>query len=265
LIGALRYALLSGGKRIRAFLVFESAKLFSCPYHATGVVATSVEMVHCYSLIHDDLPAMDDDDLRRGIPTLHKAYDEPTAILVGDALQSLAFEILSQNVQHLDDKVQLKLICTLARSIGTNAMVGGQFIDIEAEKNKQSLKIDELKRLQSMKTGALISFCCQSALIMGQASNAQSKALQAYASDIGLAYQMSDDLLDATSLTAILGKKAGKDESRGKATFVRLLGVEQAIRTLDHLVDQAIDHLKIFDERANHLRSFALFIKTRKK
>ncbi len=265
LLKAMQYSTLAHGKRIRPFLVLQCANLFSADEQQAMIVAASVELIHCYSLIHDDLPAMDDDDLRRGIPTLHKLYSDATAILAGDSLQSLAFELLAQEYCHHDALVRVELIKKLAQAIGVKGMAGGQMLDMEAEKNETTLNYDSLTSLQSMKTGALISFCCEAGAIIGNASKEHQQALCSFAYDLGLAYQMSDDLLDVTSSCQQTGKAIAKDAKRGKATFVSLLGMKGARAQLQLIVDQAISSLDCFDDRANYLREFAKFTLVRKK
>lgn len=258
LIEAMRYAVMNGGKRIRPFLVCRSADLFCVGDTCKLRVAAALEMIHCYSLVHDDLPAMDDDDLRRGKPTVHKKYDEATAILAGDALLTKAFEILADADTHGDPQVRLSLITALSKASGDLGMVGGQVLDLMAE--DLDLDIPEITRLQRMKTGALISFGAESGAILGKANKQARQALHAYAHDLGLAFQIQDDLLDIQGTTEELGKTAGKDIQQGKATFVSLLGIERAEEQAQMLAKQAAEHLDIFEEKADPLRLLADFV-----
>ena len=259
---AMRYSTLAGGKRIRPFMVIASADLFNVSRECSERVAAAVEMVHTYSLIHDDLPAMDDDDLRRGMPTCHKQFDEATAILAGDALLTLAFEVLADDKTHRQAEVRSELVLDMARAIGAHGMVGGQMLDIWAETHK--LDVPQITRLQRMKTGALIAYSCQAGAILGRADTHQRHLLSAYAHDIGLAFQIADDLLDVSSTAEELGKATQKDEAAGKATFVSLLGVERAREQATILVDQATKHLEIFGEKGNILRDLAKFVVERR-
>jgi farnesyl diphosphate synthase len=258
LMEAMRYSTLVGGKRIRPFLVSASARLFTVAESCALRVAAAVEMVHCYSLIHDDLPAMDDDDLRRGQPTCHIRFDEATAILAGDALLTKAFEVLGEPATHPDPQVRCNLVSALAKAAGDEGMVGGQMLDLMAEETK--LDMPEITRLQRMKTGALITFACESGAILGKAAEPAHLALRAYAHDLGLAFQIADDLLDVEGSAAEVGKKTGKDAAAGKATFVSLLGVERARAQADMLAEQAARHLEMFEEKADHLRELARFV-----
>ncbi|USG62732.1 polyprenyl synthetase family protein [Sneathiella marina] len=260
---AMRYGVLSGGKRLRAFLVIQSADLFSVPRIHSTRVAAALELVHSYSLIHDDLPCMDDDDLRRGIPTVHKHYDEATAVLAGDALQSLAFDILSHADTHPSPEVRIALVAKLAHAIGVKGMVGGQTMDMYAD--AVDIDIITITRLQQLKTGALISFACIAGAILGHAPPAKTQALKAYAHDLGLAFQIADDILDIEGTTEQLGKAAGKDEAAGKATFVSLMGLEEAKIHASMLAEQAVKHLDIFGPKADLLRQAAAFTIERKK
>ena len=217
LMEAMRYATLSEGKRVRPFLVINSARLFNVSETSALRVAAAVEMVHCYSLVHDDLPAMDDDDLRRGRPTCHVEYDEATAILAGDALLTKAFQVLGEPDTHADPAVRAQLVIEMAGAIGEEGMVGGQMLDLMAE--TATLGMAEVTRLQRMKTGMLIAFACDSAAILGKAPEAARHALHAYVHDLGLAFQIVDDLLDVEGDESELGKKTGKDAAAGKATF----------------------------------------------
>ena len=256
---AMRYAALGPGKRLRPFLVSESAALFSVPRQVALRVGAALECVHCYSLAHDDLPAMDDDDLRRGRPTLHKAFDEATAILAGDALLTLAFEILAGT--GVAPAIRLALIAALAKASGAAGMVGGQMLDIEAETRVAS-SLSGITLIQSMKTGALFGFACEAGAILGGADPAP---LRQYAENIGLAFQIADDVLDVESTPGVLGKATGKDRRKGKATFVDMLGLEGAKARAEELVRGAIAALDEYGARADALRSAAQFIVKRKK
>lgn len=257
-IEAMRYALLAGGKRLRPFLAVQSAALFSIDHESALRVGVAVECVHTYSLIHDDLPSMDDDDMRRGLPTTHIKYDEATAILAGDALLTLAFEILSDEKTHSDANVRCELISALSRAIGAKGMVGGQMIDLEAE--NQPLQQNEIIRMQHMKTGELIIFSCEVGAILAKVSDARRHALNEYAENIGLAFQIVDDLLDIEGNTEDIGKTAGKDVEAGKATLVSLMGAKKARELADELIDNAINQLDIFDEKSEVLKSLAKFV-----
>jgi farnesyl diphosphate synthase len=262
LLEAMRYSTLGGGKRLRGFFVVQSGKLFGVDSRALGRVAAAVECIHAYSLVHDDLPAMDDDDLRRGKPTAHKAFDEATAILAGDALLTLAFGLLSAPETHSDPFVRCELVTRLAHASGHAGMVGGQMMDIAFEHGSPS--VAEITRLQRLKTGALITFSCEAGAILGRASASARAALTAYGQEVGLAFQMADDLLDAEGETAQLGKAAGKDASLGKPTIVSVLGLERARDQAHALARQAADHLDLFDERADLLRAAAEFVVSRR-
>ena len=261
---AMRYACLAGGKRLRPFLVLESAKLFDVPRPRALRAAAAIEFVHCYSLVHDDLPAMDDDDLRRGRPTTHKQFDEATAILAGDALLTLAFEVLAHPDTHPDGAVRAELVAALAAGAGAAGMVGGQMFDLEAEQHGKSFSLADITRLQSMKTGRLIAFACQAGAILGQAPAAARRALAAYADDLGLAFQIADDLLDAEGNEAEVGKKVGKDAAAGKATFITHLGLEGARKRAAALALQAAKHLDLYGAKAQILKSVARFVVERR-
>ena len=255
---AMRYAALDGGKRLRPFLLMQSASLFGVSKRSALRTGAALELIHCYSLVHDDLPAMDDDDLRRGKPTVHKQFDEATAILAGDALLTLAFEVLSHDETHANAGVRCRLVSALAKAAGSHGMVGGQMIDLQAE--NKSLNIGQITRLQRLKTGELIAYACEGGAILGQASNTAHEALRGYAHDVGLAFQIADDLLDVEGRVEKVGKAVNKDEDAGKATFVSILGVERARSQANRLADQAIEHLAIFDEKADLLRQAARFV-----
>ena len=258
LLEAMRYATLDGGKRVRPFLVNETAGLFGVSENSALRVGAALEMVHCYSLVHDDLPAMDDDALRRGKPTVHKRFDEATAILAGDALLTRAFNILASDSTHSNPAVRCELVLELSLAAGAHGMVGGQMIDLKAE--SADLDIGAITRLQRLKTGRLIDFGCQAGAILGRAPTSAREALRGYTHDMGLAFQIADDLLDITGDAATVGK----DVTKGKATFVSVLGVERARDQANHLADQAINHLKLFDSKADHLRALARFVVERK-
>jgi len=259
---AMRYTTLGGGKRLRPFLVAQSAALFGVDEMNALRTGAALELIHCYSLVHDDLPAMDDDDLRRGKPTVHKAYDEATAVLVGDALLTLAFEVIAQPETHQDANIRIELVDMLARASGVRGMVGGQMIDLEAEKKELNLK--EITLLQQLKTGALIRFGCEAGAILGGANEKQRIALIAYASDLGLAFQIADDLLDVEGSEEETGKAVGKDEDAGKETFVSILGVDGARAEAQRIADRAVSHLAKFDAKADHLRATAEFVVVRR-
>jgi farnesyl diphosphate synthase len=259
---AMRYATLDGGKRLRPFLVLHSANLFHCTEKGALQVAVAIEMVHCYSLVHDDLPAMDDDDLRRGRPTCHKAFDEATAILAGDALLTKAFEVLANIDTHSDPQVRCDLVAELAYASGDRGMVGGQMFDLMA--GDLTLDVAAVTRMQNMKTGRLIAFSAEAGAILGKAAPQQRHALKAYAHDLGLAFQIADDLLDVEGDEQAVGKGVRKDAEAGKATFVSLLGIERARTQADMLWRQAVQHLDCFDERADPLRQAARFVVERK-
>jgi farnesyl diphosphate synthase len=261
---AMRYACLNGGKRLRPLLVLEGAKLFDVPRSRALRAAAAIEFVHCYSLVHDDLPAMDDDDLRRGRPTTHKQFDEATAILAGDALLTLAFEVLAHPDTHPDGAVRAELVAALASGAGAQGMVGGQMFDLEAEQHGRNYSLEDITRLQSMKTGRLIGFACQAGAILGQASAAARKALSLYAEDLGLAFQIADDLLDAEGTEAEVGKKVGKDAAAGKATFITHLGLDGARQRAQALALQAAKHLDLYRSKAQVLSDVARFVVERR-
>lgn len=255
LFDAMRYAAMGGGKRLRPFLVLNSAALFDVATDCALRVAAAVECVHCYSLAHDDLPCMDDDDLRRGKPATHRQFDEATAVLAGDALLSLAFEILAGYETHEDPNIRCELVRCLAVASGPHGMAGGQMLDLQSE--HQSLTAPAITRLQQLKTGALIAFSCEAGAILGRASPPHRHALHAFAHDFGLAFQITDDLLDIEGNAETLGKSAGKDQAAGKSTLVSLLGPDRARLQAKLLSDQAVKHLDLFDEKADLLRAAA--------
>jgi farnesyl diphosphate synthase len=262
LFDAMRYSALGGGKRLRPFLVLSAARLFGVAEECALRAAAAVEAVHCYSLVHDDLPAMDNSDLRRGRPTAHKQFDEATAILAGDGLLTIAFEIMADARTHEDPKVRCNLVTALAKASGANGMVGGQMLDLIAETTE--LDIGAITRLQRMKTGELIAFSAEAGAILGKASVQHHNALRAYAHDLGLAFQIVDDLLDAEGTEAETGKSVGRDVKAGKATFVTILGPDRARQQAGLLSEQAIQHLACFQGRAAHLEDVARFVVDRK-
>ena len=262
LIEAMRYAALGGGKRLRPFLVIESARLFGVAEEEALEASAALECVHCYSLVHDDLPSMDDDAMRRGRATAHIAFGEATAILAGDALLTLAFDILSRPSTHPDASVRAKLVGLLAQAAGVHGMAGGQALDLAAE--GQSLGPMEVAKMQEMKTGALFAFACHAGAVLGRADAVARGALAAYASAFGQAFQLADDLLDAQGDAATMGKAAAKDEGRGKATLVALLGIDAARARLKALVDDAEAALAPFGAKAVTLKEAARFIVSRR-
>lgn len=254
---AMRHAAIGGGKRLRPLLVVAACSLFNVDRDRALRVGLAVECVHVYSLIHDDLPCMDDDDLRRGKPTVHRAFEESTAILAGDSLHALAFEVLADEATHEDPFVRAELIAELARAAGPSGMAGGQMMDLMAE--QATLDIVSITRLQQLKTGALIGFCLEAAAIMGRIPAEARTGLRGYARDLGLAFQIADDLLDAQGEEAKTGKRVGKDGVAGKETFVSLLGPERARQQADLLVAQAVEHLHHYGDEADLLRAIARF------
>lgn len=255
---AMRYASLNGGKRLRPFLVAAGARLFDVPLERALRVGAAIELIHCYSLVHDDLPAMDDAATRRGRPSCHCQFDEATAVLAGDALQSLAFEVLADDRTHPDASIRVDLVSGLAIGAGAAGMCGGQMIDLEAE--EQTLDSDEIVVLQRLKTGALFRFACEAGAVLGGASRADQKKLRAYADDLGLAFQIKDDLLDVEGDPDLAGKALGQDAEAGKATLVALLGVEAAQTKLFALKASGEAHLQGFGDRAESLRQVLAFV-----
>jgi farnesyl diphosphate synthase len=261
-VEAMRYSALAPGKRLRPFLVLAGARLFGVARGCALQVAAAIEMVHAYSMVHDDLPAMDDSDLRRGLPTCHKEFDEATAVLAGDGLLTAAFGVLADPDTHGDPAVRCELVAALAAAAGAAGMVGGQMIDLIAE--RRPLDIGAITRLQRMKTGALIAFSCEAGAILAKAPAEARAALHGFAHDLGLAYQIADDLLDVEGSEAETGKPVGADAAAGKATFVSILGVERARAQAELLVRQAVAHLDLFGVRAELLREAARFVISRR-
>jgi farnesyl diphosphate synthase len=268
LLEAMRYASLGGGKRLRPFLVVESSALLGVSRQNALMAGAALECVHCYSLAHDDLPAMDNDDLRRGRPTTHKAFDEATAVLAGDGLLTFAFDILSRPETHPDAEVRLKLVTALARAAGLGGMVGGQMLDLAAEGRFEAtppqLAEQDVKTLQAMKTGALLRFGCLAGAILGKANRSQWNSLDRYGSALGEAFQIADDLLDVEGDPATVGKATGKDAAAHKATLVGVLGPAAARRRLESLVAEAQSALSVFGSNADTLKAAARFVATRR-
>ena len=268
LLDAMRYSSLGGGKRIRPFLVVETAKLFGVSRKRALMVGAALECVHCYSLVHDDLPAMDDDALRRGRPTAHKAFDEATAILSGDGLLTFAFDVLSRPQTHPNTNIRIKLTSALARAAGIGGMTGGQMLDLAAESRftngrRRRLDVDDVKILQAMKTGALLKFACASGAVLAQAPRKSHTALERYGSAVGEAFQIADDLLDIQGDAATVGKATGKDAAAHKATFLSLLGVEGARQRLKALIAEAEKAIAPFGKDGVILKAAAHFIADR--
>ncbi len=254
---AMRHAAIGGGKRLRPLLVLAACELFHVDRKVALRVGAAIECIHVYSLIHDDMPCMDDDDMRRGKPTVHKAFDEATAVLAGDSLHALAFELLADPDTHADPFVRAELILELARASGPAGMAGGQMMDIEAE--NATFDLPTVTRLQQLKTGALIMFCLEAAAIMGRIPPEGRGHLRGYARDVGLAFQIADDLLDVEGEAERTGKAVRKDMEAGKATFLSLLGVERARTQAKMLVDQAMAQLHSYGEKADLLRAIARY------
>ena len=255
------YSILGQGKRLRPLLCMETSKVFNIPNDISIFCAIAIECIHTYSLVHDDLPSMDDDDLRRGQPTIHKKWNEAIAILVGDALHSLSFEVLSDYQFKVSDKVKNQLIRSLASKSGASGMVLGQALDIEAESSQKKLKIDEISKLQEHKTGKLISWSCEVGPIL---AGENTEPFVSYASKIGLAFQIIDDILDVTSSSKTLGKKVGKDIEKNKATFVSKLGLDNSRKKANELVAEACEAISMFKDRSRNLCQIANFIVSRR-
>jgi farnesyl diphosphate synthase len=267
LIAAMRHAALGGGKRLRPFLLVECAAIFGAGRDGALMAGCALECVHCYSLAHDDLPAMDDDDLRRGRPTVHMAFDEATAILAGDALLTLAFDLMARPQVHSDPAVRVALVCEMARAAGVGGMAGGQMLDLAAEgrfEDKGALAERDISTMQAMKTGALLRFACRAGALLGQADGKSLAAIDRYGAAIGEAFQIADDLLDVEGDAASLGKAASKDAAAGKATLVAALGIKAARARLDALVADAEAALAPFAAKADILRAAARFIAERR-
>ena len=263
---AMRYATLAGGKRLRPFLMVETARLFGAEGDGVLRAACALEMIHCYSLVHDDLPAMDDDDLRRGRPTTHKAYDEATAILVGDGLLTYAFDVTADPATHPDPAVRAELVLQLARNSGIGGMVGGQMLDLEAEASTTPHTAETVIRVQAMKTGALLHHAVYAGALMGGADAAAMAAMSRYGQALGAAFQVADDILDVEADAVALGKAAGKDAGRNKATLVAALGLDAAKARRDRLADEAIAALDAIPQgrHADVLKEAARFAVERK-
>ena len=255
---AMAYAVFVGGKRLRPFLVLEGARLFGVPRDRALRAAAAIEMLHTYSLVHDDLPCMDDDDLRRGQPTTHKKFDEASAVLAGDGLLTFAFEVLADPATHPSGEVRCQLVSLLAKAGGSDGMIGGQMMDIVA--SEHDFGSDEIIRLQQMKTGALFEFSCEAGAILGEAKADDRQRMRAYARDFGLAFQISDDLIDVTSTAEMAGKAVGKDQDMGKATLVTLLGVDGARTEALRLAQQAADGLAPYGPEADVLRALPFML-----
>jgi farnesyl diphosphate synthase len=267
LLDAMRYAMLGGGKRLRPFLTVECAALFGVDRPQALMAGAAIECVHGYSLVHDDLPAMDNDDLRRGQPTAHKKFDEATAILAGDALLTFAFDITSRPETHPDANVRAELTKGLARASGIGGMAGGQMLDLAAEgrfEKSPAMQTGEIERLQAMKTGALLHFSCAAGAILGQADASTRAAVDAYGKAVGQAFQIADDLLDVEGDAKTVGKQTGKDAAAGKATLVSLSGIDGARARLAHLVASAEQALAPFGAKADTLKGTARFIAERR-
>jgi farnesyl diphosphate synthase len=264
LIEAMRYSSLGGGKRLRPFLVVESSAVFGVPRQAALLAGAALECIHCYSLIHDDLPAMDNSDLRRGRPTLHKAYDDATAILAGDALLTLAFDIVTRDEIHQDANVRLLLTRALARASGIGGMAGGQMLDLAGEGRFGDREPVDVARLQQMKTGALLRYGCIAGALLGQSTPKQYQALDDYGRALGEAFQIADDLLDVEGDAAALGKPAGQDAALNKTTFVTQLGVDGARQRVRDLLATADAALSTFGAKGEVLRAAARFVADRK-
>ena len=262
LVEAMRYAALGGGKRLRGYLVMEVAALFGAAAAGAARAAAAVEMLHAYSLVHDDLPAMDDDDLRRGQPSTHVRYDEATAILAGDALQTLAFATLADPATHPDAAVRIALVAALAEAAGAAGMVGGQMIDMEGE--GRALALPEIERLHALKTGRLIAYSAEAGALIGRAATVDRRAIAEYGRDLGAAFQVADDVLDATGSAEQLGKTAGKDAEAGKSTFVALLGIDGARAEAERLARRAEAALAGYGHEADRLRALARYVVERR-
>lgn len=261
-VEAMRYAVISPGKRLRPFMVVTSASLFGVDQESALQAASAVEFIHAYSLVHDDLPALDNDDYRRGKPSCHKEFDEATAILAGDALLTFAFEVISHPTTHSDPSVRAELLLSMAQACGVKGMIGGQMMDIISE--KKELSIEEITRLQRMKTGALFAISCEAGAILGKAPRNMRNALRAYAYDVGLAFQITDDLLDAEATQYEGWSVVRQNKSSGKGTYVSAMGIDKSRQQARILVEQAVSHLDMFGKRADLLKELARFVVERK-
>jgi len=262
LFSAMNYVLSVGGKRLRPIFLYEISKLLGAKKKYSLRTAASIEFVHCYSLVHDDLPAMDNDDLRRGHKTCHKKFDDATAILVGDAFQSLAFEIIADKQTHPSSEIRCSLIYELAKSAGSNGMVNGQMLDLEAENKK--LNLDQILELQKLKTGELFRFSCIAGCYLAEQKK-KIEIFEKFSHNLGIAFQIRDDLLDVEGDQEKLGKKTNKDLNRGKQTLISLLGIDEAKKKSKELIDEAIDFLKPFGKDADRLKNLTYFIISRNK
>ncbi len=262
LYDAMRYSVMGGGKRLRPFMVMEAAKLFNVDSARARRVAAAVELLHCYSLVHDDLPAMDDSDKRRGKATTHRKFDEATAILAGDGLLTLAFEVLADRDTHPDPHVRVELVRKLAIASGGHGMVGGQMLDLIGE--EKEFDLGTISRMQRMKTGQLFAFACEAGAILGKASDQHKKALCNYAYDLGLAFQVTDDVLDVEADPNETGKPANQDAAANKSTFVSTMGKDQAKSRAEMLAHQAVRHLHYFDGRGEMLKELAMYVLERR-
>ena len=255
---AMRYAVFAGGKRLRPFLTLAGAELFGAPQAQAVRAAAAIEALHTYSLVHDDLPCMDDDDLRRGRPTTHRRFDEATAVLAGDALLTLAFEILADAETHPSGQVRADLVARLARAGGHGGMIGGQMMDMQAPEGRYGK--DEVILLQRMKTGALFEFSCEAGAVLAEADEEDRRRMRRYARDLGLAFQIADDLIDALGSQEQAGKAVGKDQDQGKATLVSLYGVDGARAEAARLAGQAVQMLQPYGPKADSLRALPFFL-----
>ncbi|PJB70209.1 MAG: farnesyl-diphosphate synthase [Alphaproteobacteria bacterium CG_4_9_14_3_um_filter_47_13] len=262
LFEAMRYGTMNGGKRLRPFLVIQAASLFNVDSKRSRRVAAAIEFVHCYSLIHDDLPAMDNSDMRRGKPSTHRAFDEATATLAGDALLALAFQVLSDPATHEDPRVRIELVAKLAEASGAHGLCGGQMLDLLGE--QEAFDVGTISRLQRMKTGKLMAFACEAGAILGKSDEPHRKALCNYAYDLGLAFQVTDDVLDVEADPEVTGKPANQDAAAGKSTFVKALGKEAAKMRAEMLAAQAKRHLKVFSGHAETLEELADYVLSRR-
>jgi len=258
LMAAIRHGVLNGGKRLRPFLLIETAALFDANDHGALRASCALECLHSYSLVHDDLPCMDDDDLRRGKPTVHIAFDEALAVLAGDGLLTFAFDIMADPATSPEAEIRARLVQLLARAAGQGGMIGGQVLDIAAE--TRTLSMEEIRQMQAMKTGALIRFACEAGCLIGKAGDEETLRLVRFGEIIGEAFQLADDLLDVTADAATMGKATGKDAARGKKTLVDYLGLEGSREKLQHLQQEAIALLAPFEAKAENLRDTARFI-----